>query len=118
MQLTLTINGVDFTPYIKEGGVTQSRVSRAARSVVTMDGTEHRTEIFKRKISVALVTVRDGTLARLSDALVSPATVELTDPSGELIVRRCYVSGPSVTAKTVTGGNTYYSGVSFELTEQ
>ena len=66
---------------------------------------------------VQLVELRDNTLATLTAALSSPATVLFTDNQGNDLSRTMYVTGPTEPAKTVRGGNTYYSGVSFTLEE-
>ena len=118
MQAKLTINGVDFAKWCKEDGITQSDIVRQGRSVVVLDGTEYRGEIHKRGLQVSLVEVRDQTLRTLLAALTSPAEVAYTDMTGEDRQRVFYVSSPTATAKTVRGGNTYYSGVSFSLEER
>lgn len=119
MEAKLKVNGVDFSRWIKVEGLQFERVSRQSRDVTTMDGTLYRTEITKQAISVELVEMRDNTLALLKTGLLtSPATVEATDDNGQTVTGTYYVSGPSYTAKTVRGGNTYFSGVSFELEEQ
>lgn len=115
MQFKLIINGVDFSPYIAEGGISSKVIVRQSRDIVTMDGTLHRAQVKKPGWSVQLITLRDVTLQRLTAALSSPAAVEITDCTGDMTARDYYVSGPQYTAKTVRGGNTYYTGVSFEL---
>ena len=63
--------------------------------------------------------LRDNTLATLKASLVThPATVTFTDDEGNDLTRAMYVTGPTVAAKTVKGGNTYYSGVSLTLEEK
>lgn len=119
MEAKLKVNGVDFSRWIKAEGLQFERVSRQSRDVTTMDGTLYRSEISKQAISVELVELRDNTLALLKTGmLTSPATVEATDENGQTVTGTYYISGPSYTAKTVRGGNTYFSGVSFELEEQ
>ena len=119
MQVKLVINGVDHTPWLAEGGLVRSPLLRQSRSVVTLDGTEWRTEIRKHQLEASYVELRDSTLATLANSLQpNPATVLFTDDNGMDITRTMYVSGPSVTAKTVRGGNTYYSGVSITLEER
>ena len=117
MQLKLTINGVDFTPWVAEGGMTYSPLVRQSRSIVVLNGTEYRTNVQKDGWTVHLIEVRDSTLSTLSAAITSPATVIFTDRAGTDVTRTMYVTGPTYTAKAVRGGNTYYSGVSLTLEE-
>lgn len=119
MEAKLIINNVDFSPWIVEGGLQYAKTYRQARDVVTLDGTLYRAQVIKRSIGVSLVELRGTTLATLKAALTSPATVQFTDPDTEtLLTAVFYVSDPSEEAKTVVGGNTYYSGVSFNLEER
>lgn len=118
MEAKLIINGVDFIPWCKRGGVQQSDVKRQSRTVTTLDGTLRQTETLKRSVRVELVELRDATLKRLAEALTSPATVEYTDKRLGDVTKLFYVSGPDATEKTIQGGNTYWSGVSFSLEER
>lgn len=118
MQIKLTINGVNFAPWVAEGGMSYSPLVRQSRSIVVLNGTEYRTDVRKHSWTVQLVELRDNTLATLAAALTSPATVLFTDKAGNDLSRTMYVTGPDYTAKTVRGGNTYYSGVSFTLEEK
>ena len=119
MEAILIINGVDFTPWLRSGGLQQAEIVRRGRSVAALDGTEYRAEIVKRGISVSLVELRDGTWSRLVEALsVRPADVRYIDDRYGETVRLFYVSGPTAVAKTVRGGHTYFSGGSFELEEK
>ena len=122
MQGKLIINGTDFTPWIEEDGIAQEPIYRVRRSVVTLDGTELRTEIEKQLISVNLVkTITDDRAAELMTALRSsrPAVVTYTTKDG---VTRSgisfYVSGPTGKEKRIVGGTTVWSGVSFTLEEK
>ena len=117
MQIKLTINGVDFAPWVAENGLTRSPLVRQGRSIVVLNGTEYRTDVRKHSLEVQLVELRDNTLSTLTAALSSPATVLFTDNQGNDLSRTMYVTGPTEPAKTVRGGNTYYSGVSFTLEE-
>lgn len=118
MEAKLIINGVDFAPWCKAGGVQQQYAIRRSREVVATDGTIYRREIKKRHLSVSLVELRDSTLRRLAGALASPATVTYTDAEHGDLVKTFLVSSPQATEKTVTGGNTYWSGVSFTMEEK
>ena len=119
MEAILIINNVDFTPYLRSGGLQQTEVSRQSRSVVDLNGTAYRSEIIKRGISVGLVELRDTTWYRLVDALQDrPAAVRYIDDRLGDCVKWFYVSGPTATAKTVRGGHTYFTGGTFELEEK
>lgn len=119
MEAKLVINGVDFAPWCKSGGIQQQYATRRSREVVATDGTVYRKEIKKRTLAVALVELRDGTFQRLSAALrASPATVTYTDAEYGNLVKSFLISSPQETAKTVTGGNTYWSGISFTMEEK
>ena len=118
MQAKLTINGVDMTPWLAREGLVHTPLVRQSRSVVTLDGREYRTEIVVHSIEVRFLELRDNTLAMIRAALSSPATVVFTDDFGKDLTRVMYVTGPSVTAKTVQGGHTYYSGVSITMEER
>lgn len=119
MQVQLIINSVDFSRWIKEGGLQFGETYRQSRDVTTLDGTLYRTQIIKTTISVELVELRGNTLAQLKTGLtVNPATVQATTTDGQTVTGLYYISNLSTSAKTVRGGNTYYSGTSFELEER
>lgn len=119
MQAILIINSVDFTPWLRSGGLQQTEIVRKGRSVVALDGTEYRSEIVKRGISVSLVELRDTTWHRLMDAIrVRPASVRYIDDRLGDCTKLFYVSGPAAAAKTVRGGHTYFSGGAFSLEEK
>ena len=118
MQTKLTINGMDMTPWLAREGLVLTPLVRQSRSVVTLDGREYRTEIVMHSITAQFVELRDNTLGKIRAALSSPATVTFTDDFGNELTRVMYVTGPTVTAKTVQGGHTYYSGVSITLEER
>lgn len=119
MRAILIINGVDFGPYLRSEGLTQTEITRRGRSVVTLDGTEYRNEIVKRSIAVSLVELRDKTWYRLASALnTRPASVRYIDDRYGDNTRLFYVSGLTSAAKTVRGGNTYFSGIAFQLEEK
>lgn len=119
MQLQLNINGVDFSHWLLEDGISFGQTTRQTVEVVTMNGTLYRNAINKNTISVSLVELRDSTLAMLKTALyTNPCAVQATDADGTTMSGQYYVSDLSYSAKTVIGGNTYYSGTSFDLEEQ
>lgn len=118
MQYITKINGVDFAPYIRENGVTQSETVRNKRSIVTLDGILHQGQITKRVVTVRLLELRGGKLAELMAALGDVAEVEYTDFTGAELKKTFYVGGKSAGVKTVRGGNTYWSGATFNLEEK
>lgn len=119
MEVKLIINGTDFTPWVASGGLQQTEVRRCERSVVTLDGIAHRSEIIKRGLSVSLVELRDTAWYRLVDALKTrPATVTYVDDALGETTRLFYVSSPAASAKTVRGGHTYFTGAAFTLEEK
>lgn len=117
MRFRLIINGVDFSPYIAAGGITAKKIVRQQRNIVTMDGTLHQKRIVKEGWSVRLITLRDTTMSRLSEALAAadPAAVEYVDSEGKQSSGNFYVTGPQYAVRNVVSGTTYYSGVNFEL---
>ena len=117
MQTKLLIGGVDFTPYIIEGGIQYGWAARQAKSVVAMDGTLYASETRKRTLSVSLVTLRYETVCRLFGGLGSLETVRYDEQSGQPAEKLFYVGAPTWAAKRVTGGNTYYSGCTVTLEE-
>ena len=119
MEAKLIINGTDFSPWVAEDGIKYGATYRQSRDVVVLSGTLYRAQIEKYTLSVSLVELRDNTMATLKAAmLTNPATVQFTTPSGETLTRTCYLSDPSEGARTVKGGNTYYSGVGFTVEER
>ena len=119
MQAKLKINGVDFTPWLKEDGIQQTEIVRQGTSIVTMDGMLHQTQVVKRGMYVNLVELRDVTWYQLTGALrTRPATVEYIDDEKGERSATFYVTSPTATAKTVRGGITFFSGGTFSLEER
>lgn len=118
MEVKVIINNVDFSPWIVEDGLNFSDIYRQSRDVTVLNGTLFRAQVKKLKIGISLVELRDNTLFTLEAALTSPATVQYSLTNGQTVTKTFYVSGYSRGVKTVKGGNTYYSGVSFELEEK
>ena len=116
MQVRLSINGVEITPWLSEGGYVLAPLLRQSRSIITLGGTEYRTEVVKHSLSVTLVELRDTTLQTIRSAI--SATVLFTDEEGRELTRTMYSSGLKAAAKTVRGGHTYFSGVSMTLEER
>ena len=110
MQAALTVNGYDFARWAQAEGIQQYDILRQSREVVA--------QVRKAGLRVALTEVRDVTLAAMTAALaVSPAAVTFTGRNGAEQTRRFYVTGPEAAEKTVRGGITYWSGVTFTLEE-
>ena len=117
MQAKLTINGVDITPFIVEGGIVQTDVERQSVQVVTLNGNLHRRCVKRRVIDVSLRVLRDAAIARVF-AAVNHDTVSVTytdRDSGSDRTGTFYVMNRSAGIKVVKGGNTYWSGGSFRL---
>lgn len=117
MEYKLIINGVDYTPYVREGGIQQGEIRRQQRRVVTLDGSLHITEVVKRTQTVRLMELRTQTLRSLFDNLGNTVTVEYTDKALGDISRRFAVTGRNAGVRKVEGGNTYWSGASFTMEE-
>ena len=125
MEAKLVINGVDFAPWCKSGGIQQQYAIRRSREVVATDGTVYRKEIKKRQLTVSLVEMRDATAdgntmppVLLAALRASPGRVTYTDAEYGEQLKLFLISSPQETAKTVTGGNTYWSGISFTMEEK
>ena len=118
MQIRLDVHGFGLAPGLAGSGDILSPLGRRGRSVITLGGTEYRTEVKKHSIEATTVELRDNTLRSIKAALTSPATVVFTDDEGNDLTRTMYVSGPAATARTVRGGNTYFAGVTITLEER
>lgn len=112
-----TINGVDFAPWIKEGGVQQTDLIRNQRSVVTMDGVLHTGGVVKRQITTQLLELRDVTAKTLLAALTNPATVTYTDEARGDVTGTFWITARTGTAYQVAGGITWWSNVSYTMEE-
>ena len=113
MRAKLIINGEDFTPWVKAGGLIQREITRQTRS-----GIEYRSETVKRSMEISLVKMRDGTWRRLLNALEKrPADVTYVDDKLGETTGRFYVSGPSATTERVLGNATCFSSGTFTLEE-
>ena len=118
MEIKIVINNTDFSPWIVEDGLGFSDIYRQSRDVTVLNGTLFRSQVKKQGISISLVELRDSTLALLESALTSPASVQYTLTTGYTASKTFYLTNYSRGVKRVKGGNTYYSGVSFELEEK
>lgn len=120
MKVSLTINGLNFGPYIAESGIQTSSILRNEKSIVTMDGVLHKTGIKKNKIQVSLLDMPDDEFHTLGTYLATnPATVSYTDlDSAETSSGQYYISDFSYTAKKAVGTLTVVTGGSFTLEEK
>ena len=120
MRAVLEINGFDIIPYVAEDGIEYSTVKRASRSVVTLDGRDHRTAIKKNSLNVTLLSMSDDQFAFIVDAIdrAEPAIVNYTDKRGGLHTGiEFYVEPPTATAKQTISSITYLSGISLSMEE-
>lgn len=117
MQAKLIINGVDFTPFIVEGGIVQTDVERQLVQVVTLDGHLWRRSKRFRGIQVSLRTLRDEYYKKAAAALnTDQASVTYTDrDTGENVTRTFYIMERRAGIKEVRGGNTYWHNAGFYL---
>lgn len=118
MLAKLEINGVDFSGLVAREGIKQSEVSRQAKTIVTLNGIEHRKSITKRRLDVAMVEMRESRLIELTDALTQPCVVTYLDNRMGETTKTFWVEGMTNVQKVVEGRVTYISGVSFSLVER
>ena len=117
MQAKLTINGVDFTPFIIEGGILQTDVERQLTQVITLDGALRRRCKRARGIRVTLRTLRDEYYIIAAKVIAADqVNVTYTDrDTGENITGVFYVMERSAAVKRIAGGNTYWQSAGFYL---
>ena len=118
----LIINGVDFIPFLREGGVEQYPVVRQQVQVVYLGGKLVERRIEKRGMSIAALKLRDVHRQTVMDALFaaspSPATVEYTDQKLGNRTSRFYVRDVKSAVQRIEGGNTYWSNITATLEEE
>lgn len=118
MQIEFVLNDFDAGPWLIEGGLTQSEIVRLGRSVVTLNGTKHQSEIRKRGITANFMEMRDESWYALNKALsIRPVVVKYVDDSMGPRIAKFLVSNPSAAAKTVQGGITYFDKGTVTLEE-
>lgn len=118
MEVKLIINGVDFTPHLKQSGLQQYEIYRQQVEVIARDGTKYRTQTIKRGIQAQLMERRDEVWYRLRGALMQrPATVEYIDEAEGEMVKKFYIENPTASARIVRGGVTYFDGISLTMEE-
>ena len=117
MQAKMIIDGVDFIPFLVEGGIIQTDVERQAVQIVSLDGQLIRKSRSARGIRLSLRTLRDSFYHRASDVLrKDQVTVTYTDrDTGQDRTGTFYVLERSAGIKEVRGGNTYWHNAEFYL---
>lgn len=115
----LIINGVDFIPFLREGGVEQYPVVRQSVAVVYLNGdlTERRLE--KRGMNLAALKLRDSHRETVMAALkaASPVVVQYTDQEMGERTAKFYVRDVKSNIKNIAGGNTWWNNITFTLEE-
>lgn len=114
----LLINGVDFTGLLAKNGLIQRDVFRQSRSIITLDGVEHRAQIQKRQLDVSFVRTRLERLMDLTAALTQPSEVTYIDRKLGEVTRSFWVEGLSSQDRVVEAGVDYVDGISFTLVER
>lgn len=116
----LIINGVDFIPFLREGGVEQYPIVRQRVQVVYLGGKLVERSVEKRGMNLAMLKLRDShkdtVMAALKEATV--ATVEYTDQDLGERTSRFYVRDAKSTIERIEGGNTYWSNITATLEEE
>lgn len=120
MKVSLSINGHDISEYIIESGISVKTVRKNEKSVITLDGVEHKTWDQKRQIDVELLSMPDNEFQTISGYLATnPATVVYGNlETGTTITGSYYINDFSYTAKKAVGAITVVSGGSFSLEER
>ncbi len=114
----LIINGADFTGLLARDGLVQKDIFRQSRTIVTLDGVEHRTQIIKRQLDVTLVKTRLERLMDLTAAITQPSSVTYIDRRLGEMTGTFWVEGLSSQDNVVDAGVDYVDGISFTLIER
>ena len=119
MQYKTIVNGVDLTPFLREGGVEQETVVRQKVQIVTLGGTLIERGIEKRRLVLDFMQLRDAHKDAVTAALkaANPAAVEYTDKDAGDVTRRFYITEDKAGVRKVSGGNTYWHNMSVTLEE-
>lgn len=120
MTAIFQINGVDFTSYISSGGIKWTRNDiDASKSGRDKSGTMRRKRITtKRKLSFTCRTLTHAEMKALNTAL-DHETVSITylDPILDVVTKTFYGSSVECATMISQGGETLWSGASFNLIE-
>lgn len=114
----LIINGTDFTSYVAQEGLVQTDIVRQSRTIVTLDGVEHRAGSIKRQIDVTLITMRLSRLVELMSAITQPSSVTYYDRDFGEVTGTFWVEGLTHADKKVDAGEAFVDRVTFSLIER
>lgn len=117
-QATLSRGSTDFSPYVAPDGVTQGYTIRQGRSVVTLDGVKHATQIKKRTLSVTLRDMYEDDLLALFSGEVFLVSWTYLDAETGAATKNFYLTGPTVRQRIARDGRTLCGGIGFELEEK
>ena len=113
----LIINGQDFTGLLARDGLVQRDIYRQSRSVVTLDGVEHRTQIKKRGLDASFVRTRSDRLMALAAALTQPSTINYIDRDLGDVTKTFWFEDFSSQDSVVEAGVDYVDGISVSFVE-
>lgn len=118
MKTVLTINDLDFLPFLAEDGIQYNQENRLERSVITLNGRLHKKERRAFTITVNCLAVTDTALSMMLGALsVSPAQVSFVERETQSIWSGlCYVGGISYTESQMMDHGTVIKELTFTLT--
>lgn len=119
--MTLTVNGVDMLPYIKDKGIRRSRQDVLGQELQTLNGTRYRNRIAEKL--VLDVACRPLTSKELNVVLnaIKPEYVEVyyEDPErGDVLLSMFSDNAPATFCVRHSDGTEWWDGVSFQLSEQ
>lgn len=120
--MTLTINGVDITPYIAYGGLKWTRSDiDAPNTGRAMNGLMYRGRVAtKIRLDVTCRLLNSSELSIVLNA-INPeyVTVEYDDPMDGRVVRTMYANNnPAAFQIKKNDGSEWWSGVTFPLVER
>ena len=123
MSDVLIIDGVDFSPFLLEGGVDVKRNDLESSSAgrTTMDGKMHRSRIaVKTTLQVSCRPMTFEDVQRLCRAIYPPfVTVTYWGPIDGMVTKTMYSNNVSVKLKRMEkDGTSLWDGLKFPLIEQ
>lgn len=118
MKTVLTINNLDFLPFLAEDGIQYSQENRLERSVITLNGRLHKKERRAFPMNVTCLAVTDEALSMMLGALsVSPAQVSFVERETQAVYNALfYVDGISYTESQMMEHGTVIKELTFTLT--
>lgn len=117
-QATLSQGTTNFSDYVAFDGIEQGYTERAGASVVTLDGTLHKTSVKKRTLSVKLQDMYDTDLRTLFSGIGELAPWNYLDANTGPRTADFYLTGPTVRQTVARQGKTFCTGISFALEER